>query len=175
MTNKLNNIRQKMKIPIIMAPMFLISNVDMVVNACKSGIIGSFPALNARSNEEFKIWMKQIKSALTKAKSEDSQVISYWAVNFIAHKSNKRYKEDLETIKECKPPIVITSLGDPSPVIQVVHQYGGIVLTDVINIKFAKKAVEKGTDGLILVSSGAGGHGGTYNPFPFISEVKKFW
>src|SRR5699024_10222065 len=101
--------------------------------------------------------------------------ISYWAVNFIAHKSNKRYKEDLEIIKECQPPIVITSLGDPAPIIQVVQQYGGVVLTDVINIEFAKKSVEKGTDGLILVSAGAGGHGGAYNPFPFINEVKTFW
>ena len=98
-----------------------------------------------------------------------------WGVNFISHRTNARFNEDLQLIEKYEPPLVITSLGDPSPVVEVVHKYGGVVFSDVINIKFAKKAIEKGTDGLVLVSAGAGGHGGTYNPFAFIHEVKTFW
>ena len=96
-------------------------------------------------------------------------------MNFICHHTNKRFEEDLKLIEKYQPPIVISSLGDPSPVVKVVHKYGGIVLSDVIDIKFAKKAIEKGTDGLILVSSGAGGHAGILNPFAFIHEIKEFW
>ena len=165
-----------LELPVIMAPMFLISNPIMVIKACKSGIIGSFPALNARTNDILESWMKQIvdELALQKKKNPDKK-IAPWAVNFISHKSNKRFEEDLQLIKKYQPPIVITSLGDPSQVVRVVHSYDGIVLSDVINIKFAKKAIEKGSDGLILVSNGAGGHSGELNPFAFIREVREFW
>jgi len=169
-------IRNSLELPIIMAPMFLISNPTMVIKACEAGIVGSFPALNARTKETLEEWMIQITGELEQLKKKyPTKKIAPWAVNFISHRTNKRYVEDLELVGKYQPPIVITSLGDPSPVVKVVHEYGGIVLSDVINIKFAKKAIEKGTDGLILVASGAGGHAGILNPISFIHEVKEFW
>lgn len=175
---KLNmeEIKLKMKLPVVMAPMFLIANPEMVLNACKAGIIGSFPALNARTEEILDEWMQEINAEVGNYQEENpDKFIAPWAVNFISHRTNKRYAEDLQLIKKHKPPIVITSLGDPSPVAEIVHAYGGIVFSDVINIKFAKKAIEKGADGLVLVASGAGGHGGTYNPFSFVHEVRTFF
>jgi nitronate monooxygenase len=169
-------LKASLELPVIMAPMFLISNPNMVIKACKSGIIGSFPALNARSNMILEDWMKQISTELASQKKENpDKKIGPWAVNFISHKTNKRFEEDLKLIQKYQPPIVISSLGDPSRVVDVVHQYGGIVFSDVINIIFAKKAIEKGSDGLILVSNGAGGHAGDLNPFAFIREVREFW
>ncbi|WP_010647930.1 NAD(P)H-dependent flavin oxidoreductase [Oceanobacillus massiliensis] len=173
---QLNGLKQQMKLPVIMAPMFLISNPNMVISACESGIIGSFPALNARTKEILDEWMEEINSVLKQKQKENPEArIAPWAINFISHKSNKRFQEDLELIEKHQPPIVITSLGDPSYVVQAVHAYGGIVLSDVINTKFAKKALEKGSDGLILVANGAGGHGGTLNPFAFVHEIRSFF
>lgn len=174
--DKLKGIKATMKLPVIMAPMFLISNPNMVIKACESGIIGSFPALNARTNSILEDWMKQITDelALQKKMNPEKKIVP-WAVNFISHKSNKRFEEDLKLIEKYQPPIVISSLGDPSRVVKVVHEYKGLVLSDVINIKFAKKAIEKGSDGLILVTNGAGGHAGELNPFAFIREVREFW
>ncbi|WP_085991200.1 NAD(P)H-dependent flavin oxidoreductase [Oceanobacillus senegalensis] len=170
------SLKELVHLPVIVSPMFLVSNTEMVIHACKAGVIGSFPALNARTEKILAEWMKQIKDELERYKKENpNKKVAPWAVNFIAHRTNKRYHEDLQLIKKYQPPIVITSLGDPSPVAQVVHEYGGIVLTDVINITFAKKAIEKGADGLILISAGAGGHGGTYNPISFVHEVRTFW
>ena len=174
--DKMKELKASMELPVIMAPMFLISNPNMVIKACECGIIGSFPALNARTNNILEDWMKQIVGELAlKKKRNPDKKIAPWAVNFISHKTNKRFEEDLQLIEKYQPPIVITSLGDPSQVVKVVHHYKGIVLSDVINIKFAKKAIEKGSDGLILVSSGAGGHAGMLNPFAFIREVREFW
>ncbi|WP_054635882.1 nitronate monooxygenase family protein [Thalassobacillus sp. C254] len=166
-----------LQLPAIMAPMFLVSNPKMVIEGCKNGIIGSFPALNARTGSIFSQWMSEIKTELEKEKeNETAPEIAPWAVNFIANKkANKRYDEDLTLIREFQPPIVITSLGDPAPVIDIVHEYGGLVFTDVIDVFYARKAAEKGTDGLILVCNGAGGHAGTYHPMAFIKEVKKFF
>lgn len=165
-----------MTCPVIVAPMFLISNPKMVIESCKEGFIGAFPALNARSSSILGEWMMEIKSTLVKYKNEfPDEKVALWGINFIAHKSNKRYNQDLELIKKHQPPLVITSLGDPSPVVEIVHEYGGIVFSDVITPFFAKKAVEKGTDGLILVANGAGGHGGELNPFAFINEVRRFF
>ncbi|WP_019416255.1 nitronate monooxygenase family protein [Paenisporosarcina sp. TG20] len=172
----ITQIKDSMVLPVIMAPMFLISNPNMVIKACDSGIVGSFPALNARTTDILEEWMKQITTELETLKVKyPHKKIAPWAVNFISHRSNKRYDQDLTVMKKYKPPIVITSLGDPSPVVKIVHEYGGIVFSDVINIKFAKKAIEKGTDGLILVSNGAGGHAGILNPIAFIHEVREFW
>lgn len=173
---ELNELKKQMTLPVIMAPMFLISNPTMVIEACNAGIVGSFPALNARTTEKLDAWMGEIKSELTQRKEQNpDRKIAPWAINFISHKSNKRFLEDLQLIEKHQPPIVITSLGDPSPVVNIVHNYGGIVLSDVINIKFAKKALEKGSDGLILVSSGAGGHAGILNPIAFVHEVRSFF
>jgi nitronate monooxygenase len=172
----LNDLKQQMKLPVMMAPMFLISNPNMVIRACATGIIGSFPALNARTTEMLDAWMTEINTAIAHLKKDQpNEKIAPWAVNFISHKSNKRFNADLALIEKHQPPVVITSLGDPSPVVRIVHQYGGLVFSDVINVKFAKKALEKGSDGLVLVASGAGGHGGTFNPFAFVHEIRNFF
>ncbi|GIO24500.1 nitronate monooxygenase family protein [Oceanobacillus sp. J11TS1] len=173
---QVTEIKKRMELPVIMAPMFLISNPTMVVSACEAGIIGTFPALNARTTEILDSWMAEINERLAeKTESDPNAKVAPWGVNFISHSSNKRFLEDLELIEKHQPPIVITSLGDPSPVVKVVHAYGGLVLSDVIDVKFAKKALEKGSDGLILVASGAGGHAGTLNPFAFVDEVRSFF
>lgn len=155
------------KLPVIVAPMFLVSTPQMVIESGRAGVIGSFPLLNARPAEECAKWLVEVKEALGDIP---------WAVNFISHRgSNKRYDEDVELIREHQPPIVITSLGSPAEVLEIVHGYGGLVYSDVANVKHAKKAAQSGVDGLILVCAGAGGHGGTLNPFAFIAAVKKFF
>ncbi|WP_033827673.1 NAD(P)H-dependent flavin oxidoreductase [Bacillus andreraoultii] len=170
------SLKESTKLPVIMAPMFLINDPNMVLYACESGIIGTFPALNARTNEILETWFQQITTEWAELKAANpGKKIAPWGINFISHKSNKRFVEDLQLIEKYQPPLIITSLGDPSPVVEIAHKYGGVVFSDVINVKFAKKAIEKGTDGLILVCSGAGGHAGTYSPFAFIHEVKEFW
>ena len=158
-----------------MAPMFLISNPKMVLEACESGIIGTFPALNARSTEILDEWMTEITNGLKELKAKNGEEPAQWGVNFISHRTNKRFQEDLALIEKHQPPLVITSLGDPGPVAKIVHHYGGVVLSDVIDIKFAKKAIEKGSDGLVLVAAGAGGHGGRLNPIAFMHEVRTFF
>lgn len=173
---EIEQLKQSTKLPVIMAPMFLVSNPKMIINACESGIIGSFPALNARTSDVLEEWMKQINTELQEFKNENpDKKVAPWAINYITHRSNKRYVEDLNLIEKYQPPIVITSLGDPSAVVKIVHEYGGLVFSDVITSKFARKAIEKGTDGLVLVASGAGGHAGVLNPFAFLHEVKQFW
>ncbi|WP_270578325.1 NAD(P)H-dependent flavin oxidoreductase [Caldibacillus thermoamylovorans] len=168
--------KESTTIPVIMAPMFLINDPNMVLRACEAGIIGTFPALNARTNEILEGWFEQITTEWDRIKTANpDKKIAPWGINFISHRSNKRFTEDLQLIKKYQPPLIITSLGDPSPVVEIAHQYGGVIFSDVINVKFAKKAIEKGVDGLVLVCSGAGGHGGTYSPFAFIHEVKTFW
>lgn len=155
------------KLPVIVAPMFLVSTPQMVIESGHAGVIGSFPLLNARPAEECAKWLVEVKEALGDIP---------WAVNFISHRgSNKRYDEDVELIREHQPPIVITSLGSPAEVLEIVHAYGGLVYSDVANAKHAKKAAQSGVDGLILVCAGAGGHGGTLNPFAFIAAVKQFF
>lgn len=172
----IERIRNSVDLPVIVAPMFLINSPKMVINSCASGVIGTFPVLNARTDEMLENWMKEITSELDRLKRENpDKKIAPWGVNFIVHRSNKRYVEDLELIRKYQPPVVITSLGDPEPVVEIVREYDGIVFSDVINIKFAKKAIEKGADGLVLVASGAGGHAGTYNPISFVHEVREFF
>ncbi|WP_017797846.1 NAD(P)H-dependent flavin oxidoreductase [Oceanobacillus kimchii] len=173
---QLTDINNQMTLPVMMAPMFLISNPNMVIRGCEAGIIGTFPALNARTTDILDEWMTEINTKLDEKRAVNpNKKIAPWGINFISHSSNKRFYEDLKLIEKHQPPIVITSLGDPSPVVSIVHSYGGMVLSDVINLKFAKKALEKGSDGLILVANGAGGHGGTLNPFAFIQEVRTFF
>lgn len=152
---------------IIMAPMFLVSNPQTVIAATQAGIIGSFPLLNARPVETCAAWLEEINQTVGDA---------VWAVNLISHPlANKRYEDDLELIRKYQPPIVITSLGSPKQVVDMVHGYGGKVFSDVISVRHAKKAAKLGVDGLILVCAGAGGHGGTLNPFAFVSAVKGFY
>ncbi|PIC64921.1 nitronate monooxygenase [Sporosarcina sp. P13] len=169
-------ILQRTTLPVIVAPMFLVSSTELVIEACKAGTIGTFPLLNARTTEDLEQWMKVIVEELKKARIEQpDRKIAPWGINLIVHKSNKRLDADIELLKEYKPPIVITSLGNPEPIVKIVHAYGGLVFSDVVSIKHAKKAAQVEVDGLILVCNGAGGHGGTLNPIAFMAEVKEFW
>lgn len=161
-----NYLFDKLAIPVIVAPMFLVSTVELVIASCKSGVIGSIPMLNARTAEICEEWLKQLK---------DNLPTEPWAVQFVAHKTNKRHDTDLELIRKYQPPIVISSLGHPGAVTEVVHAYDGLVFSDVATLKHAKKAAEANVDGLILVCAGAGGHAGTLNPFAFIDAVREFW
>lgn len=146
--------------------MFLVSSPRLVIESSKSGVVGSFPLLNARTSEILEEWLIEIKRELP---------TQPWAVNFISHPTNKRFDGDLELIRKYQPPIVITSLGHPGKVIDVVHEYGGLVYSDVATLKHARKSAETGVDGLILVCNGAGGHAGKLNPFAFLAAVKEFW
>ncbi|MCM3717649.1 NAD(P)H-dependent flavin oxidoreductase [Fictibacillus phosphorivorans] len=170
------NLSNQLVLPVINAPMFLVSSPDMVIESCKNGIVGTFPLLNARTTELLENWMIRISEELTQAQQTDpSAKIAPWGVNVIVHRTNKRFEDDMELIKKYEPPIVITSLGNPSDVTKIVHAYGGLVFSDVISLDHARKAAKTGIDGLILVCSGAGGHGGTLNPFAFLKAVKEFW
>ncbi len=156
--------------------MFTISNPKLVVNQCKSGIIGSFPALNAREPETLEDWIKKIKDDLEDYKfNNPDKIVAPYAVNQICHKSNKRLISDMETCVEQKVPIIITSLRPPDDIIDAAHSYGGIVYHDVISVRHAEKAAEIGVDGLILVCAGAGGHAGTLSPFALLREVKEWF
>lgn len=169
-------IADQLALPVIAAPMFLVSSPEMVIEACRSGIIGSFPSLNARPVEVLDDWMKRIADELEKTRwDQPDKPIAPWAVNLIVHRTNQRYEADLELIRKHRPPIVITSLGNPAPVVEIVHGYGGLVFSDVSTLVHAKKAADSGVDGLILVCSGAGGHAGRINPFAFVGEVRRFW
>ncbi len=174
MTKMTEKLKESMEIPVIAAPMFIISNPEMVVACCREGIIGTFPLLNARTDELLEEWMEKVKHAAMDAERKGEKMAP-WGVNIIVHKSNARYEQNLEMIRKYEPPIVITSLGKPVNEAGIVHGYGGLVFSDVISVEHAKKAAESGVDGLILVCSGAGGHGGTLNPFAFVAEVKAFF
>ena len=168
----------KLRLPVFAAPMFLISGPEMVLAACKAGIIGAFPTPNARPIEMLDVWMKQITEGLAQARDthdEQQTALGPWCANLVTHSSNTRLPEDLALIAKYKPPIVVTALGSPKPAIEVVHSYGGLVFADVIDIKLAKKAVAAGADGLACVSAGAGGHTGALSPFAFVSAVREFF
>ena len=165
-----------LRLPVFAAPMFLISGPEMVLAACKAGIIGAFPTPNARPIDMLDVWMKQITEGLAQAHDEQHTAsIGPWCANLVTHSSNTRLPEDLALIAKYKPPIVVTALGSPKPAIEVVHSYGGLVFADVIDIKLARKAVATGADGLACVSAGAGGHTGTLSPFAFVSAVREFF
>jgi nitronate monooxygenase len=161
---------QRLKLPVIAAPMFIAGNPQLVIAQCKAGIVGSFPALNARPKEALDQWLTEIESALAGAPDA-----APYAVNQIVHKSNDRLQHDLEVCIKHKVPITITSLRAPHDVIPAIHAYGGIVLHDVISVRHAEKALEAGVDGLILVCAGAGGHAGTLSPFALVGEVRRFF
>ena len=164
-----------LKLPAIAAPLFLVSGPKLVIECCKSGIVGTFPALNQRTSEGFEEWVVQIKKELSEFEKETGIKPAPFGVNLIVHNTNPRVQADLMLCVKHKVPIIITSLGAVSQLVDAVHSYGGLVFHDVIKKRHAEKAAEAGVDGLILVAAGAGGHGGTLNPIPFISEVKKFF
>lgn len=163
-------------LPVIAAPMFLVSGVNLVTASCKAGVIGTFPVLNARTSEMLDDWMGQITSELAEAKrAEPERRIAPWGINLITHRTNPRLEKDIELTVKYKTPMVITSLGSPGPAVEAVHSYGGLVFSDIINLSFARKAAAAGVDGLILVCAGAGGHSGTSSPFALIDAVREFF
>jgi nitronate monooxygenase len=159
---------QRMTLPVIAAPMFLVSGPDLVIAACRAGVIGAFPAPNCRTIEDLDGWLARIAGAI----GVDA---APFALNMVVHSTYPRLAAELELVKKHKPALVITALGSPRHVVETVHAYGGRVFADVISPKFAKKAIEAGVDGLILVAAGAGGHAGALAPFAFLPEVRKFW
>ncbi|MCP5209002.1 MAG: nitronate monooxygenase [Hahellaceae bacterium] len=169
-----SNFGQHLSLPVVVAPMFLISNPDLVVACCKKGIVGTFPSLNQRTTAEFEAWVIQINQSLEQFKAEGGKPAPF-GVNLIVHKTNPRAMADLEICVKHKVPLVITSLGAAKEVVDAVHSYGGLVFHDVINRRHAEKAAEAGVDGIIAVCAGAGGHAGTINPFALVAEIRQFF
>ena len=161
-------LQQRLRLPVVAAPMFLVSNPQLVLACCNSGIVGSFPALNQRDSSGFRAWLEEIQAGL------HSDAAPY-AVNLIVHHSNPRLQDDLAICVEKRVPIIITSLGAVKEVVDAVHSYGGLVFHDVTTRRHAEKAAEAGVDGLIAVAAGAGGHAGTWSPFALIAEIRQFF
>ena len=167
---------QQLRLPVVGSPLFIISNPDLVIAQCKAGIVGSFPALNARPEPVLEEWLQRITEELDRHNQENPDLpAAPFAVNQIVHGSNSRLEYDVEMCVKYKVPIMITSLGAKEWVNEAAHSYGGITLHDIINNRFAKKAVEKGADGLIAVATGAGGHAGTQSPFALIQEIRQWF
>jgi nitronate monooxygenase len=160
----------RLRLPAIAAPMFLVSGPDLVVEACRAGVLGAFPALNQRTTEGFEAWLDEISRRLA-----GEAAAAPFGVNLIVHKTNPRVAADLEVIVRHKVPLVITSLGAAPEVVAAVHSYGGLVFHDVINVRHAHKAAEAGVDGIIAVCAGAGGHGGVLSPFALVAEIRAFF
>jgi nitronate monooxygenase len=167
-------LKNNLDLPLIAAPMFLISGPELALACCKEGIVGSFPALNQRSSEGFEDWLIQMNNELKAFRADNpGRKVAPYAVNLIVHKTNPRWEADLELCVKHQVPIVITSLGAATRVTEAVHSYGGLVFHDVTNQKHARKAAEAGVDGIIAVSAGAGGHAGTINPFVLVHEIRE--
>lgn len=158
----------KLRLPVVAAPMFLVSGPEMVIAAARSGIVGAFPTPNCRTAEQLDEWMTRIAA-------ETAGAPGLWAANLVTHSSNPRLPDDLALVAKHRPPIVITALGSPAPAIEAVHAYGGIVLADVVNETLGRKAAAAGADGLVAVASGAGGHTGSLSPFAFVSVLRSFF
>jgi len=167
-SERIDSIKSRLRLPAICAPMFLVTGPDMVISACKSGVLGTFPATNARTEEQLVSWLDQISTSV-------SQADAPWALNMITHNSYGRFDAELDLVRQYKPELVISALGGPHRVTDVVHGYGGLVFADVNSPKFARKAIEKGADGLVLICAGAGGHTGEYAMIPFVEEVRTFF
>ena len=171
-----NHIKENLSIPIIGSPLFLVSGPELVIAQCKAGIIGSFPALNARPQHVLEEWIVRIKTELAEyQKQNPDKKVAPFAVNQICHGSNDRLMDDMATCVKHEVPIIITSLRPPAELVEAAHSYGGLVYHDVINVRHAKKAAEQGVDGLILVCAGAGGHAGALSPFALLREVKEWF
>jgi len=169
-------LENNLRLPLIGSPLFIVSNPDLVLAQCKAGIVGSFPALNARPAEELHAWLDRITTELAAHReAHPERTVAPFAVNQIVHKSNDRLEHDLEACVKYQVPIIITSLRAPNEAIPAIHSYGGLVFHDIINVRHAEKALEAGVDGLILVCNGAGGHAGAFSPFALVSEVRKFY
>ena len=169
-------LKDRLRLPVVGSPLFIVSGPELVSAQCRAGVVGSFPALNARPQSLLSDWLDQITEELADHDAKHPDALSApYAVNQIVHRSNNRLEEDLATCVEHQVPIVITSLGAREDVFEAVHSYGGIVLHDIINDRFAHKAIDKGADGLIAVAAGAGGHAGTQSPFALVREIRRWF
>ena len=167
---------QSLPLPIIAAPLFIISNPKLVIEQCKAGVVGSMPALNARPASQLDEWLHEITETLAAYnQANPDKPAAPFAINQIVHKSNDRLEHDMQMVVKYKVPIIITSLGARTDVNDAVHSYGGVVMHDIINNAFARKAIEKGADGLIAVAAGAGGHAGTKSPFALVQEIRQWF
>jgi nitronate monooxygenase len=168
--------RDRLSLPVIGAPMFIASTPDLVIEQCKAGIVGSFPALNARPASQLDEWLARIKEELDAyAKANPAAKVAPFAVNQIAHASNDRLQHDVEACVRHKVPLIITSLRPPREIVEAAHSYGGLVFHDVISLRHARKAAEQGVDGIIAVCAGAGGHAGMASPFALVREIRQFF
>ena len=174
--NDPREIFRTLRAPVIGAPMFLVSGPELVIEQCAAGIIGAFPALNARPAEELDVWLTQIEDALARRKKENpARTVAPFAVNLIVNPANKRLEQDFEVCVKHRVPIIITSLHAPTAIAKRVHDYGGLVFHDVVRVRHAEKALEAGVDGIILVCAGAGGHAGRINPFALTNEIRRIF
>ncbi len=174
--SKLPRVLQNLALPVIGSPLFIVSNPKLVIAQCKAGIVGAMPALNARPASQLDEWLHEITETLAAHnRTHPDNPAAPFAINQIVHKSNDRLQHDMEMVVKYKVPIIITSLGARTDVNEAIHSYGGIVLHDIINNKFAHKAIEKGADGLIAVAAGAGGHAGVKSPFALVQEIRQWF
>jgi nitronate monooxygenase len=174
--SKLPKVLQNLSLPVIGAPLFIVSNPKLVIEQCKAGIVGAVPALNARPASQLDEWLHEIAETLAAwNQAHPEQPAAPFAINQIVHKSNDRLEHDMEVVVKHKVPVVITSLGARTDVNEAIHSYGGVVLHDIINNMFARKAIEKGADGLVAVAAGAGGHAGVKSPFALIQEIRQWF
>ncbi len=165
------SLRGRLRLPVVAAPMFLVSGPELVIEACRAGVLGTFPALNQRSSEGFEAWLTEIREALEPL----GEKAAPYGVNLIVHRTNPRLEADLALCVKHQVPVVITSLGAVADLVDAVHSYGGVVFHDVVNLRHARKAADAGVDGLIAVSAGAGGHAGSMSPFALVTEIRQFF
>ena len=174
--NRFAELRATLRLPVVCAPMFLVSGPDLVIGACRSGIVGAFPAPNARTVDTLEEWMDRIAGEIASMRERQVAGATHaWAQNLVVHSTYDRLDAELSLVQKYRPPIVITALGSPRAVVEVVHDYGGLVIADVNSVSYARKAAETGVDGLALVAAGAGGHTGHMAGFAFVPEVRKFF
>jgi len=173
--DRLTRFRDRLELPLIAAPMFLVSGVDLVAAACANGVIGSFPTVNCRTTEQLEAWLTSIAQRLATLEQTSGKAAAPWCPNLIVHRSNARLADDLAVLLMHRPEIVITSVGSPEPVIKQLHDIGTMVLADVASIRHAERAVAAGADGLVLLTAGAGGQTGWLNPFAFVRAVRQFF
>lgn len=166
----------RLRVPVVAAPMFLVSGPELVLAACRAGIVGAFPTPNARPIAVLDTWMRDIADGLARARDEQpAETIAPWCANLVTHSSNARLAEDLQLVARYRPPLVVTALGSPKPALQTVHGYGGLVIADATNLALARTAAAAGVDGLACVCTGAGGHSGSLSPFALVSAVREFF
>ena len=170
-----DELKSSLRLPVIGAPMFLVSQPNLVVAQCRAGIVGAFPALNARTSETLDEWLTEIRGRLEASGENRAATPAPYAVNLIVHPSNERLGDDIEVLARHQPPMLITSVGNPTAALERLKPLGAVVLHDVTTARHARKAIEAGVDGLILVANGAGGHAGAINPFALVEEIRAFW